>query len=177
MSEDRRSIRRAAVLSGLFAILAPGTAIGLLPWLVARWFPDPSLSGSWRWTGLLLILPGAAIVMDSFVRFVRVGRGTPAPVAPPDRLVVSGLYRHVRNPMYVGILAIAIGEALLWGRSALLGYAAVLWLAFHLFVTLHEEPALRRRFGPQYDTYRRVVRRWIPRLTPAPADMSAPSIH
>ena len=175
MSEDRRSIRRAAILSGLFAILAPGTAVVLLPWLVARWFPDPSLSGPWRWAGLVLILPGAAIVMDSFVRFVRVGRGTPAPVAPPDRLVATGLYRSVRNPMYVGILAIVVGEALVWGRLALLPYAAVLWLAFHLFVTLHEEPALRRRFGRQYDAYRQAVHRWIPRLTPAP--QTAPPIH
>jgi protein-S-isoprenylcysteine O-methyltransferase Ste14 len=174
---DRRSLRRAAILSGVFAMIAPGTALVLLPWLVARWFPDPSVTGPWRLAGLLLILPGAVIVVDSFVRFVRQGRGSPAPVAPPDRLVVSGLYRYVRNPMYVGILAIVIGEALLWGRLALLPYAAVLWLAFHLFVTLYEEPVLRRRFGASYDTYQRSVPRWIPRLTPAPAEHPVTPIH
>jgi protein-S-isoprenylcysteine O-methyltransferase Ste14 len=164
---DRRSVRRAAFLSTVFAALAPGTAAGILPWLVGRWLPEPSFGGPWRWAGLALAVPGATLVLDSFVRFVRQGRGSPAPLAPPDRVVGSGAYRHVRNPMYVGVVATVVGEGVVWGRVAVLGYAALLWLVFHLFVTLYEEPDLRRRFGESYEAYRRAVPRWIPRPSPA----------
>ncbi|MGH2661567.1 MAG: methyltransferase family protein [Actinomycetota bacterium] len=177
VGEDRRSHGRATGVTVAFTIVGQGIAIVLLPWIVGRWLPEPSFGGPWRWAGLGLIVPGVAMVADSFVRFVRQGRGTPAPIAPPDRLVVSGLYRRVRNPMYVGVLATIIGEAVVWGRVAVLGHAAVLWLIFHLFVTLYEEPHLRRQFGPAYEAYRREVPRWIPRLRAAPAVASSPPIH
>ncbi len=164
MSDGRRSVRRSTVLTVLFAIVAPGTTVGLLPWLVARWFPEPSFEGPWRWVGFLLIVPGGLIVADSMLRFVREGRGTPAPVAPPDRLVITGLFRFVRNPMYVGIVSVALGEALLYGRLAVFAYAGLLWLAFHLFVVVYEEPNLRATFGAAYEGYLRTVPRWIPRF-------------
>ena len=112
-----------------------------------------------------MILAGLGSLLDSFARFVFVGLGTPAPVAPPTRLVVSGQYRHVRNPMYVAVLAIVIGQGLVLG-SGVLRYAALLWLLFHAFVVLYEEPRLGSRFGAPCEVYRRNVRRWWPRTKP-----------
>jgi protein-S-isoprenylcysteine O-methyltransferase Ste14 len=144
-----------------FTIVVPGTVVGLMPWLLARWFPQPALPGELRWLGLVLVVPGVAVLLDSVVRFVRV-RGTPAPPAPTEELVVTGLYRFVRNPMYVGVLIALVGEALLYARAVILIYAAVAWLAVHLFVLGYEEPTLRRRYGSSYEEYTRRVRRWIP---------------
>jgi protein-S-isoprenylcysteine O-methyltransferase Ste14 len=95
--------------------------------------------------------------------FARRGRGTLAPVDPPRTLVVQGLYRYVRNPMYLSVTMIVLGEALLTGSRALLAYWAVWFLAANLFVIGYEEPTLRRRFGPAYDRYRATVGRWVPR--------------
>jgi protein-S-isoprenylcysteine O-methyltransferase Ste14 len=117
-----------------------------------------------RWIGGALIAAGLAVLLDSFARFALRGLGTPAPVAPPTRLVVTGLYRHVRNPMYVAILAMVGGQALLLGDPRLLAWGAILWAAFHLFVVGYEEPALRRTFGAEYEAFRASVPRWIPRL-------------
>jgi protein-S-isoprenylcysteine O-methyltransferase Ste14 len=116
--------------------------------------------------GGMLVLLGLASLVESILRFALVGLGTPAPVAPPTRLVVSGQYRHVRNPMYVAVVAVVLGQALLLGTIELLWYAAVLWVGFEAFVLLYEEPALRARFGSSYDAYRRNVGRWWPRLRP-----------
>jgi protein-S-isoprenylcysteine O-methyltransferase Ste14 len=119
-----------------------------------------------RWFGAALIALGAAALVESFVRFALRGQGTPAPPFPTERLVASGLYRHVRNPMYVAVVAVILGQALLVGSIALLEYGAVVWLMFHLFVALYEEPTLRRSFGADYETFRAAVPRWIPRLKP-----------
>ena len=100
------------------------------------------------------------------MRFVRDGAGTPAPIYPTDRLVVTGLYRYVRNPMYVGVAAAIFGQALLLGSAALLVYGLAVSLGFHLFVRLYEEPTLHRRYGGQFAAYCAGVRRWLPRLTP-----------
>jgi protein-S-isoprenylcysteine O-methyltransferase Ste14 len=116
--------------------------------------------------GAALILFGAAIVLDSFGRFALQGLGTPAPVLPTKHLVVTGLYRHVRNPMYVGVTAAIFGQGLLFGDQDTLAYSVLVWLAFHLFVYLYEEPTLRRTFGEEYETFCRNVRRWIPRVLP-----------
>src|SRR5439155_13741458 len=142
----------------------PALAAGLGPWLITRWRVRPAFLDfePLRWIAVGLLAAGIAVAMDGWVRFAIQGRGTPAPTAPPTRLVVTGLYRFVRNPMYVGVLALVVGQALLFGSWPLLGYAAGLWLAFHLFVVLYEEPALRRRFGPTYVAYRGSVPRWIP---------------
>jgi protein-S-isoprenylcysteine O-methyltransferase Ste14 len=94
------------------------------------------------------------------------GLGTPAPVAPTQSLVVTGLFRYVRNPMYISVLAIILGQALLFSDRRLIGYAALFWLACHLFVVGYEEPTLQRSFSAEYEAFRANVPRWIPRLTP-----------
>ena len=154
--------------SALFFIVAPGAAVGLLPWLISRWVMLPPFfaAPSVRWLGVSLIALGLLPIIDSFRRFALEGLGTPAPVAAPTLLIVTGFYRHVRNPMYVGVVAMVVGQALLFANVALLVYAAVLWVVFHLFVTAYEEPALRRQFGADYEAFARHVPRWIPRLTP-----------
>ena len=156
-----RSIARAAAASIAFAILAPGTVVGLVPWLVARWFPEPALPSAARPWGWLLVIPGLVVLADSFILFVR-AHGTPAPPAPTEHLVVAGFYRWVRNPMYLAIVVTLVGEGFVYGRISVLAYAAVVWLAFHLFVVLYEEPSLGRRFGPSYEDYRERVWRWLP---------------
>ena len=102
------------------------------------------------------------------MRFVRQGRGTPAPVAPPERLIANGLYRYVRNPMYIGVLAMIFGQALFLGSRGILLYGLGMALAFHLFVVLYEEPTLRWQFGAEYETYCQRVPRWLPRWPAAP---------
>jgi protein-S-isoprenylcysteine O-methyltransferase Ste14 len=118
------------------------------------------------WLGYVLIGAGASVVVESFVRFAVKGLGTPAPVAPTEFLVVSGLYRYVRNPMYLGVLSVIVGQALVLGSSLLLEYAVLIWVCFFAFVVLYEEPSLQRQFGPGYESYRASVRRWWPRITP-----------
>jgi protein-S-isoprenylcysteine O-methyltransferase Ste14 len=152
----------------LFLLVVPGTVAGLLPWWISGWKFEPPLLGiAWtRWLGFTLIAAGLPALLDSFARFALQGLGTPAPVLPTDRLVVSGLYRHVRNPMYVGVVTVVLGQGLLIGSAPVLGYGVVLWLIFHLFVLGYEEPTLRRSFGTEYDHFCRNVPRWIPRFRP-----------
>jgi protein-S-isoprenylcysteine O-methyltransferase Ste14 len=119
-----------------------------------------------RLAGAALVAAGLASLLESFWRFAHVGLGTPAPLAPPRRLVVSGQYRYVRNPMYVAILAILVGQGLVLGSAVLLQYALVVWLVFHLWVVGYEEPRLRAQFGASYEAYGRSVGRWWPRLQP-----------
>jgi protein-S-isoprenylcysteine O-methyltransferase Ste14 len=158
--------RTAAVGSALFFLLAPCVVAGVIPWWLTRWdMRQPLVDGvATRAVGVLLIVVGAPVLITAFVRFVVEGTGTPAPVAPTKRLVVGGLYRYVRNPMYLAVLAIIVGQALLLGQRPLLTYALVVWAFFALFVKVYEEPTLRRRYGEQYDSYCRVVPGWIPRL-------------
>jgi len=152
----------------LFLLLAPGTVAALVPWWISRWRTLPPFFGftAVRLVGVVLIVAGIPVVLDSFARFALEGMGTPAPVAPPQRLVVGGLYRYVRNPMYVGVLAVILGQGLLLGDARVLSYGAVVWLSFHLFVLGYEEPALRRKFGADYLNFCANVPRWIPRLKP-----------
>src|SRR5688500_6540384 len=119
-----------------------------------------------RMGGLILIAASVAVVLHAFVRFVVEGVGTPAPVAPTERLVVGGLYRYVRNPMYLAVAAIIVGQALALGQPILLLYAAAFAVAVVAFVHWYEEPRLRRQFGEQYETYRRTVPAWWPRRDP-----------
>jgi protein-S-isoprenylcysteine O-methyltransferase Ste14 len=159
--------RKAALGSTAFFVLAPGGVAGLVPWLLTRWQMQPF----WlplRTLGVVVLVIALAVLVSAFARFVTEGFGTPAPVAPPDRLVVGGLYRHVRNPMYLAVLSLILGQALLFGQWILLPYAAVVSLAFAAMVHWHEEPVLRRDFGVQYDTYRAAVPGWWPRLRPWP---------
>lgn len=158
----------AAAGSAVFLVLAPGVVAGLIPWWLTGWQIREPLP---YWTplrvlGVVLIAIGLLVLLQAFARFVTEGIGTPAPLAPPRRLVVGGLYRYVRNPMYLAVLAIIIGQALVLGQPSLLLYAVVVALAFIGFVRGYEEPTLREQFGPTYDRYQRAVPGWWPRLHP-----------
>jgi protein-S-isoprenylcysteine O-methyltransferase Ste14 len=154
--------------TGLFLLLAPGTVAGLVPWWITRWRMQPPQLGfsGFRVIGALMIAAGIAVVLDSFARFALQGLGTPAPILPTRHLVVSGLYQYVRNPMYVGVLGIILGQGLLFGDARLFAYGILLWLGVHVFVVGYEEPTLRRSFGAEYEAFRHNVPRWIPRLSP-----------
>ncbi len=158
----------AALGSALFFVIAPCTVAGLVPWWITQWRFLPAVGAmEWtRWVGALLIIAGVAGLVDCFARFAFQGRGTPAPVAPPSELVTTGLYRFVRNPIYVANLAVIFGQTILFADWRLLTYGAAIWAAFHLFVWGFEEPTLADQFGGAYETYRTRVPRWIPRLTP-----------
>lgn len=158
----------AAAGSAAFFLAAPGVVAGLVPWLITHWQTASYQPLLVRTLGVLLLLAGTAVVVNAFARFVTEGLGTPMPAAPPRHLVVGGLYRYVRNPMYVAVLSAILGQVLLFGSLPLLAYAACVLLAFVTFVRLHEEPHLRRQFGPEYEAYRREVPGWLPRLRPAP---------
>jgi len=119
-----------------------------------------------RAIGALLIAAGITILLESFGRFALEGIGTPAPIFPPRRLVVTGFYRYVRNPMYVAATSLLLGQALLLGDIRILAYAMFALLATNLFVLTYEEPTLRKTFGAEYETYCAHVPRWIPRFTP-----------
>jgi len=156
----------AAVVSLIFLAVAPGTVVGLVPWwLTGGWQTGATYLPSQIVGGLLLTL-GIAGLLWSFGQFVWEGAGTPAPVAPTHRLVVGGLYRFVRNPMYVAIIACVVGQALVLGRPVLLAYAVLTWLAPAAFVRFYEEPTLLRAYGDEYREYRRHVPAWLPRLRP-----------
>jgi protein-S-isoprenylcysteine O-methyltransferase Ste14 len=158
--------RPVALLASLaFLLVAPGTVVGLVPWWISRWRMQPPFLGlaATRAAGVLLLAAALPVLVDSFVRFAMRGRGTPAPVLPPRHLVVSGLYQHVRNPMYVAVVASIVGQGLLLGDLRVVGWGALVWAGFHLFVVGYEEPALRRAFGEEYDRFRAAVPRWVPR--------------
>ncbi|HEX6684620.1 MAG TPA: isoprenylcysteine carboxylmethyltransferase family protein [Candidatus Limnocylindrales bacterium] len=171
-----------AIGSAVFFVLAPGTRLrhatcgrvsaasgqrpppaGLVPWWLSDGFTSRAAWG--RIPGAILFLGGLAVLVHSFVRFV-LKEGTPAPVAPTKHLVVEGFYRYVRNPMYVAITAIVLGEALWLAQPPLFIYAAVTWVIPALFVKFYEEPVLTQQFGDEYLTYKKNVPAWIPRITP-----------
>ena len=154
----------AGVASAAFFVAAPGVVAGLVPWLLTGWEVESRLPPALRIGGAALVVAGAAVVLTAFARFVLEGAGTPAPVAPTETLVVGGLYRHVRNPMYLAVLACIGGQALLFGSWSLVLYGAGMAVAFVTFVRLYEEPTLADRYGAEYDAYRRAVPGWLPRL-------------
>jgi protein-S-isoprenylcysteine O-methyltransferase Ste14 len=156
----------ASVGSLVFLFLVPGTVAGWVPYWLTGWHVRAPFFGlqSLRVGGAVFILVGLASLVDSFVRFAFVGHGTPAPVAPPSKLVVSGQYRHVRNPMYVAVVLILIGQSFFLGSVAVLRYSLLVWAFFHVFVLVYEEPTLAGRFGQSYEAYRKHVRRWWPRI-------------
>jgi protein-S-isoprenylcysteine O-methyltransferase Ste14 len=158
----------AALGSVVFFALAPGVVAGLVPWWLTGWRVR-SLPAWWlplRLAGVVLLVAGTAVLVQAFARFVVEGLGTPAPVAPPRELVVGGLYRYVRNPMYLAVLAAIVGQALVLGQLGLLPYAAVVAAAFVAFVHWYEEPTLALQFGDRYQAYRRSVPGWWPRRHP-----------
>ncbi|HEX9761176.1 MAG TPA: isoprenylcysteine carboxylmethyltransferase family protein [Candidatus Acidoferrales bacterium] len=152
----------------LFTLIVPGTVTVWLPWYLYRGQLDTSRLGWNVWTlagGALLAL-GIAGYLWTSLDFALRGRGTPAPIDPPRRLVVRGLYRYVRNPMYVSVALVIAGQAVALRLWALFGYMALCWVIVHLWVLLYEEPVLRAKFGDEYEDYCRRVPRWIPRFQP-----------
>lgn len=148
----------------LFTVLVPATVAGWIPQtLHGNATATPSMA--LRALAFVLIALGIATYLHTaFWGFALRGHGTPAPIAPPQKLVVEGLHRYVRNPMYLGVLLIVIGQAALFHSAALMYYAAAFWLAAHFFVLLYEEPTLERTFGEEYRNYKQRVPRWIPRF-------------
>ena len=153
----------------LFTIFVPGTELVLIPLVTVSSGVGPRLDfGALRYAGIAPVLVGLAVIFTCFADFIRRGHGTPAPYDPPRDLVIVGLYRYVRNPQYVGVVLVAMGEALFSGAALLFGYAALLAVAFHLLVRYYEEPTLRRVFGEAYVGYCQEVPRWLPRRSPLP---------
>jgi protein-S-isoprenylcysteine O-methyltransferase Ste14 len=167
---DQSASRRIMPVIGtiVFLFVAPGVFGVLIPFYVTQWqFAAPLLGlEPLRWLGWAVVLLGAVLLLDSFARFALQGRGTPAPIYPTATLVVTGAYRFVRNPMYVAVTSLIIGQGLLFGNWPLLVYALVFGFITHLFVLTYEEPTLRDTYGAQYEAYAANVHRWIPRLTP-----------
>jgi protein-S-isoprenylcysteine O-methyltransferase Ste14 len=147
----------------IFIVIAPATVTIYLPYALLSSLHTPQ-PGSFLYLGLLPILVGAGINFWCAWDFVFAGRGTPAPFDPPKELVARGLYRRVRNPMYVGVMSILLGESLLFDSRSMLTYSLVVFIGFNLFVFFYEEPTLRRKFGESYERYCRAVPRWLPQL-------------
>ena len=147
-----------------FTVLLPGTVVVWIPRALLAGETARAEPGPWRWAGIPLMAAGAAVILTCVVDFARRGRGTLAPVDPPRKLVTAGLYRYVRNPMYVGVVTTLAGEALFFESRSLGIYTAAAWLVFHVWVLVYEEPHLEGAFGEEYEQYRAAVPRWIPRL-------------
>ncbi len=147
----------------VFTVFVPGTVTVLVPARILGGRGEaPAVAWPATALGALLIAAGLALYLWSAGAFTVLGRGTPAPWDAPREFVARGPYRFVRNPMYVGVLAVLLGESLFFGATELALYALVMWLAFHVFVTVYEEPTLHARFGTTYDDYRHRVHRWLP---------------
>src|SRR5215469_1682223 len=150
--------------SAAFLVIAPGVVAGLVPWCLTGWRMGVPFTAPVQAGGAVLAAAGAIALLAAFAQFAVQGRGTPAPAAPTEELVVRGLYRYVRNPMYLAVLAVIIGQALWLSRPVLLVYAAAVAAACITFVYGHEQPTLSRRYGAEYQTYLRAVPGWWPRL-------------
>jgi len=154
--------------SALFLVVAPGILAGYVPWRITGWHVGVPLLGtsSFRLVGVLLIAAGLPVLLDSFTRFALQGLGTPAPIFPTRHLVVSGLYQYVRNPIYVAVVSLILGQGLFFGSVRVLEYGIAVWVFFHLAVLLYEEPTLRKSYGVEYEDFCANVPRWIPHLRP-----------
>jgi len=156
-----------ALRSLLWAILLPGLFAGYVPWrYFGLRFVVLDLHQPLHWVGLLGIGVGTVLLALCILEFARSGRGTLSPVDPPRTLVIHGLYRYVRNPMYLAVSLVVLGEVLLTGSRGLFAYWVVWFALVNLFVLGYEEPTLRRQFGTAYDHYTAAVGRWLPRVRP-----------
>lgn len=151
----------AILKTAVFTIFVPGTVAGYVPYRLLRQ-PIKLFFDVLGIIGIVAIALGAAGYFSCAWYFAYHGLGTPAPIDPPKTLIVQGLNRYVRNPMYLSVLLVILGEAALFHARHLLIYAACVWFIAHLFVLLYEEPALSRKFGESYEHYRQSVPRWIP---------------
>jgi protein-S-isoprenylcysteine O-methyltransferase Ste14 len=147
----------------VFTVFVPGTVAGYVPWRLRQ--DAAPVSGAEEWAAITVIAIGIAIYLHTaFWGFALIGGGTPAPIAPTKILVVKGLHRFVRNPMYIGVALVIGGQAWLFHSRHIAIYMACMLLTAHLFVVFYEEPTLRKQFGEEYDRYRARVARWIPRI-------------
>jgi protein-S-isoprenylcysteine O-methyltransferase Ste14 len=164
MEVDKKESKTSLLLRNLvFTVLQPGLVAGVIPYYIVEGNIE-SLYFPWRintWLGIAVFLAGFAIMLRCIIQFALEGKGTLSPVDPTKRLVVKGLYKFSRNPMYVGVILMLIGEALATQSSSLWVYLTIVFVAFNLFIILHEEPRLRRDFGQEYSLYKRKVRRWL----------------
>jgi protein-S-isoprenylcysteine O-methyltransferase Ste14 len=158
----------AIVGSAIFLVVAPGIVAGYVPWRICRWHVEAPLLGiSSLWpVGVLLIAAGLTVLLDSFARFALQGFGTPAPIFPTRHLVVSGLFRFVRNPMYIAVVSLILGQGLFFGSIVVLEYGVAVFVGFYLFVLIYEEPTLLKSYGREYEEFCANVPRWIPHLRP-----------
>ena len=149
----------------IFSILVPGTVAFVIPWLLLQqsWGLVFLFPSTWL-PGFLLLLLGVGLYLWCAGAFTFIGKGTPAPIDAPKFLVKEGPYQWVRNPMYLAVLAMVIGQTLLFRSFLLVGYALLVGAAVHAFVVFVEEPSLRDQFGESYENYLRTVPRWLPRF-------------
>lgn len=162
--EGRYTMLSLVLRNLIFTILQPGVVTVLVPYLILRWRGYDLTPDTWQashFVGIALMVVGTAIVLTCVMRFVTDGKGTISPVDPTKKLVIRGLYRYSRNPMYVGATTLLVGEAIFWWSPELALYAAIVFVAFNLVIILHEEPRLRREFGEEYRDYVAQVRRWV----------------
>ncbi len=152
-----------AIKTIVFSFLVPGTVTIAIPYLLLTYGYEIYRFhlGILRYSGVVPIVAGLMFYIVSAADFVRQGKGTPAPIDPPKRLVRKRIFRFTRNPMYLGGVLILIGESLFFCSTTLLIYALIMWTVFHLFVVLYEEPHLRRLFGAEYEQYLKEVPRWF----------------
>lgn len=148
----------------IFTILHPGLVVGFLPYLIAK----AELQNAFRVPfefyhilGIILFLLGLVVLLHCILNFALVGKGTLSPLDPTKQLVISGLYKYSRNPMYVGVMLMLLGECLVLRSISLMVYSGVVFIAFNLFIIFREEPRLVKTFGKAYDDYRKSVRRWL----------------
>ena len=159
------SFRRNLIVSLLFTFCGgPAVVLLLMPWYITHFQISATGSLARNIPAVVLITIGLIPLFESIWRFIVVGRGTLMPAVPTERLVVSGLYRHVRNPMYLGVVTALTGEALLFASRHMLVYLAIIWSIMHGFVCFYEEPRLAGTHGEEYSRFKRNVPRWIPRL-------------
>lgn len=146
-----------------YTLLCPGTVAGLVPlWLIEGKWNEIMLSAQWyQWLGLFLLILGAAVLVRCIVEFATRGKGTLSPTDPTKKLVISGLYKRSRNPMYLGVVTMLLGWALATMQSQLWWYALAVFIGFNFFIHFVEEPRLRKDFGDEYTEYCKKVRRWI----------------
>ncbi|RYE82123.1 MAG: isoprenylcysteine carboxylmethyltransferase family protein [Hyphomicrobiales bacterium] len=158
---------KAVLGSVLFFLVAPGVVAGFIPWALSGGYSQPTIQSPLGIAASAVMIGGGlSFLVHAFARFALDGLGTPAPIAPTKKLVVSGAYRYVRNPMYLAVLSIISGQALLFASGAIAVYCALIAASVIAFVAFYEEPTLSSSYGAEYELYRANVPGWLPRLTP-----------
>ena len=164
MMHKERTLFSLFLSNLIFTVLQPGIVAGLLPMLLVRNLLNDTFTphfGYHHYAGITVSLAGLVVMLVCIVSFAVKGRGTLSPLDPARRLIVSGLYKYSRNPMYVGVMLILWGEAIFFRSASLWIYSCIIFGAFNAFIIFYEEPRLSKDFGVQYGDYQRRVRRWL----------------